>query len=155
MRRMPSLMLALAAALATAAPGLAQQAAPTLDIPSGWLQGYTRRLAGEVIGYPWAYPGQGDALLSRDVDGTRRVEWEGEAAPPGPHDERVVYLWHGGLASGYGAHRFTLSVNGTAVRDVHVGRDAADRAWRRDGEGGCTLAFRTSASGRSTSCSAS
>jgi alpha-mannosidase len=144
MRRMSALVLALAMALAAAAPGLAQQTAPTLDIPAGWLQGYSRTIsATQVIAYPWAYPGQVSTLLVRTVDGTWRVEWEGQAAPAGPPDERVVYLWHGGLASGYGAHRFTLTVNGTPCATFNSGRDATDRTWRREGENGCTLAFQT------------
>ncbi len=137
--------LAFALVPACAAPAPAQQAAaPTLDIPAGWLQGYSRTIsATQVIAYPWAYPGQASTLLVRTVDGTWRVEWEGQAAPAGPPDERVVYLWHGGLASGYGAHRFTLTVNGTPCATFNSGRDAADRTWRRDGENGCTLAFQT------------
>ncbi len=159
MRRMPALIFTLATVLviagteagatgteagATAAPVPAQQAAPTLDIPAGWLQGYARTIsASQVIAYPWAYPGQVSTLLVRTVDGTWRVEWEGQAAPAGPADERIVYLWHGGLASGYGAHRFTLTVNGTPCATFTSGRDAADRTWRREGENGCTLAFQT------------
>lgn len=145
MRR--ALVLALSSVLscaACAAPASAQQAAATeFGVPSRWLQGYTRSVSGEVIGYPWAYPGQAHALLTRAVDGTRRIEWEGEAAPPGPSDEPLVYLWHGGLASGYGAHRFTLSVNGAACASFTSGRDAGDRAWSREGEAGCVLAFQT------------
>jgi alpha-mannosidase len=144
MRRMPALILALATALAGAAPALAQATSPTLDIPAGWLQGYSRTIsASQVIAYPWAYPGQVSTLLVRTVDGKWRVEWEGQPAPAGPADERVVYLWHGGLASGYGAHRFTLTVNGTPCATFTSGRDATDRAWRREGENGCTLAFQT------------
>jgi alpha-mannosidase len=142
MRRLTVLVLA----WLVAAPVLAaaqEPAGPGSSIPSRWLQGYTRRLSGEVIGYPWAYPGQTHALLTRAVDGTRVIEWEGEAAPAGPDDERLVYLWHGGLASGYGAHRFTLSVNGRTCASFTSGRDTADRTWVHDGEGGCTLAFRT------------
>ena len=142
MRRMPALVLALA--LAAAVPAAAQQTAPTLDIPAGWLQGYTRTIsATQVIAYPWAYPGQVPTLLVRAVDGTWRVEWEGQAAPAGPADEPVVYLWHGGLASGYGAHRFTLAVNGKPCATFTSGRDVADRSWTRQGEDGCTLAFQT------------
>jgi len=37
------------------------------------------------------------------------VEWEGEPAPAGAPGDLVSYLWHGGTASGYGAHRFTLA----------------------------------------------
>ena len=143
MRRMPALIFAFAMALATAAPALAQETAPTLNIPAGWLQGYSRTISGQVIGYPWAYPGQIPTLLSRAVDGSWRVEWEGQAPPPGPADERVVYLWHGGLASGYGAHRFTLTVNGTPCAVFTSGRDTNDRSWTREGENGCTLAFQT------------
>jgi alpha-mannosidase len=136
--------LVLAWVVAAPAVAAAQEpSGPGFSIPSRWLQGYTRRLSGEVIGYPWAYPGQTHALLTRAVDGTRVIEWEGEAAPAGPDDERVVYLWHGGLASGYGAHRFTLSVNGRTCASFTSGRDTADRAWERQGEGVCTLAFRT------------
>ena len=144
MRRMPAVILALATALAAAAPALAQQTEPTLDIPAGWLQGYARTIsATQVIAYPWAYPGQVSTLLVRAVDGKWRVEWEGQPAPAGPPDERVVYLWHGGLASGYGAHRFTLTVNGAPCATFTSGRDATDRTWRREGENGCTLAFQT------------
>jgi alpha-mannosidase len=142
--RAPVRTLVLALALAAAAPARAQEAAPTLDIPAGWLRGYTRTIsATQVIAYPWAYPGQVSTLLVRAVDGTWRVEWEGQAAPAGPPDERVVYLWHGGLASGYGAHRFTLTVNGTPCATFTSGRDVADRTWRREGDNGCTLAFQT------------
>jgi alpha-mannosidase len=142
MRRL--LLLTLAWLVAVAAIGEAQEpAGPGFGVPARWLQGYTRRLSGEVIGYPWAYPGQTHALLTRAVDGTRVIEWEGEPAPAGPADERVIYLWHGGLASGYGAHRFTLSVNGATCTSFTSGRDTADRAWLHEGKGGCTLAFRT------------
>ena len=146
MRRLPVpiLALAMATALATAAPALAQATSPSLDIPAGWLQGYARTIsATQVIAYPWAYPGQASTLLVRTVDGTWRVEWEGQAAPPGPADERVVYLWHGGLASGYGAHQFSLTVNGLPCATFRSGRDATDRSWTRDGENGCTLSFQT------------
>ncbi len=145
MRRLfPAILAVLAVWAGVPRPALGQDtASPGFPIPTTWLQGYARRIAGEVIGYPWAYPGQTHALLTRAVDGRRVIEWEGEPAPPGPDDERVVYLWHGGLASGYGAHRFTLSVNGTTCTSFTSGRDTADRNWVREGEGGCTLSFRT------------
>ena len=68
-----------------------------------------------------------------------RVEWEGEAAPPGPPDERVTFLWHAGTASGSGAHRFALSINGQACATFTSGRDITDREWTRQGEGGASL----------------
>jgi alpha-mannosidase len=141
MRRLSYLALACLAFGGTAAAQ--EPASAGFGIPSQWLQGYVRRVSGEVIGYPWAYPGQTHALLTRAVDGTRVIEWEGEPAPAGPDNLPVVYLWHGGLASGYGAHRFTLSVNGTACASFNSGRDSADRTWAHVGEGGCAVSFRT------------
>jgi len=142
MRRVPALILVWLV-LAVGSAAAQQAAAVPFHIPARWLQGYSRTVSGEIIGYPWAYPGQMQALLTRAVDGTWRIEWEGQAAPPGPDDEQVTYLWHGGLASGYGSHRFTLSVNGRACATFTSGRDTNDRTWRRDGEGGCALAFLT------------
>jgi alpha-mannosidase len=121
----------------------AQPASQPVSLPVTWLQGYARRVAGEVIGYPWAYPGQTHTLLSRAVDGKWVIEWEGEPVGPGRDGETVTYVWHAGLASGYGAHRFSFSVNGSACTDFRSGRDTNDREWVREGADGCTLAFQT------------
>ena len=74
------------AVLIVLGPGaVARDSSPAVfEIPAGWLQGFARPVSGEVIGYPWAYPGQAHALLTRAVDGTRRIEWEGSPRPPGP-----------------------------------------------------------------------
>jgi len=117
--------------------------APGVTVPATWLQGFTRAVSGELLIYPWAYPGQARALLSRTTDGTMRVEWEGQAAPPGPPDERVTFVWHAGTASGYGAHRFTFAVNGRTCTTFTSGRDPGEREWVRQGEGGCVLSFTT------------
>ena len=130
-------------AVSGSSPVARVSALESLEIPVRWLQGYTRSVSGEDLGYPWAYPGQTHALLTRAVDGTRRIEWEGQPAPGGPADEPVIYLWHGGLASGYGAHRFALSVNGLACATFRSGRDTADSTWKVDGENGCRLEFQT------------
>ena len=117
-------------------------------LPERWLQGYVRTLAGEWIVYPWAYPGQANTLLSRATDGRMAVEWEGEPAPAGAPGDLVSYLWHGGTASGYGAHRFTLAVNGRAMATFTSGRTRNDRAWSVAGEGGARLSFQTTRVGQ-------
>jgi alpha-mannosidase len=116
------------------------QAAP---VPAEWTPGFANEISGEVISYPSAYPGQLRTLLTRATDGKMRIEWEAQAPAPGAPDDLVHYIWHAGLASGYGAHRFTLSVNGTPCAVFNSGRDTNDREWSISTACGGTLSFRT------------
>ena len=115
----------------------------SIPLPLKWSQGYVKAVAGDVLVYPWAYPGQVETLLSRATDGRMAVEWEGEPPPAGPGDEIVTYLWHAGTASGYGAHRFTLFVNDRLCATFTSGQTTADREWTARGEGAAALWFKT------------
>jgi alpha-mannosidase len=115
----------------------------SMPLPQVWSQGYVKPLSGDVIVYPWAYPGQVETLLSRATDGRMAVEWEGAPLPPGPADQLVTYLWHAGTATGYGAHRFTLRVNDRPFATFTSGQTTADREWVTRGEGEATLRFKT------------
>ena len=125
-------------------------------LPTHWLQGYVRTVAGDWLVYPWAYPGQTRSLLSRATDGRMTVEWEGEPVPDGRADELVTFLWHGGHR--VGLRRPPVLVRGErhGRRDVHVGRNRDDRELVGAGRGGS----RRSRSGRhgsgsSANCSGS
>jgi hypothetical protein len=140
---------ALSLLLSLTATGLAQgQASAAAPLPDRWVQGYVRTIDGPWIVYPWAYPGQVKTLISRTTDGRMAVEWEGAPVPPGAPGDTVTYLWHAGTASGYGAHRFTLSVNGRAIAAFTSGRTTSDRDWSIAGEGGARLSFTTTRVGR-------
>ena len=147
-RRVRALLLAgcplvLILAAGAADPQVPQVVRAPVDIPARWLQGFARPIAGELLVYPWAYPGQARALLTHTTDGRMRIEWEAEPPPPGSGDEAVSYLWHAGFASGYGAHQFTLSLNGAAVATFTSGRDTNDREWTAAGTGGASVSFKT------------
>jgi predicted methyltransferase len=114
-----------------------------VTIPDRWVPGYANDITGEIIPYPSAYPGQTRALLTRATDGRKRIEWEADEPPPGAADDTITFIWHAGLASGYGAHHFTLSTNGTPCATFTSGRDTGDREWSVAGEGGSTLSFKT------------
>jgi len=115
-----------------------------VTLPATWLQGFAKRISGEVIPYVWSYPGKVTTMLSRATDGAMAVEWEGEPAPPGPPDEPVSYLWHAGLNSGKsGGHRFTLSVNGQKPVAFMTSLTSAEREWTVRGAGGEVLSFTT------------
>jgi hypothetical protein len=132
------------AAAAHALPAQSQEISRTpVSIPDRWVPGYDSYISGEVIPYPSAYPGQTRALLTRATDGQKRIEWETTQPPAAPPGETVNFVWHAGLASGYGAHRFTLSINGTPCATFASGRDTNDREWSVKGECDATLSFKT------------
>ncbi|MGE5359103.1 MAG: hypothetical protein ACM3NQ_08800, partial [Bacteroidales bacterium] len=112
-------------------------------MPASWTPGFANEISGDVISYPSAYPGQMPTLLTRATDGKMRIEWEAQAPPAGPPDELVHFVWHAGLASGYGAHRFTFFVNGTPCATFTSGRDTNDRQWSLPTSCDGTLSFRT------------
>jgi len=127
------------------APGLLGQdlARGPVPMPARRLQGFVKPVSGATIVYPWAYPGQATALLSRATDGRMSVAWIGEPIPPGWSGDTVTYLWHAGTASGYGAHAFAFSINGTPIATFRSGRSAEDGEWTVAGTGGATLSFKT------------
>ena len=137
--------LAFVAALAAGGGsiGIGAQEPSRTRMPKAWLQGYVKTVAGDWIVYPWSYPGQTKTLLSRTTDGKMRVAWSGEPVPAGAPADAITYLWHAGTASGYGAHAFTLAVNGRPVATFRSGRTADDREWQVAGSDGATLSFRT------------
>jgi hypothetical protein len=112
-------------------------------MPARRLQGFVKPVSGATIVYPWAYPGQATTLLSRATDGRMSVAWIGEPIPPGWSADTVTYLWHAGTASGYGAHTFTFTINGTAIATFRSGRTAEDGEWTVAGAGGASLSFKT------------
>jgi len=142
-RSLVVVLLVLSAAFSTSRPLVAQQSYRTVQLPPKWSQGFVKAVSGESIVYPWAYPGQVDTLLSRATDGNMAVEWEGEALPAEPSNELVTYLWNAGTASGYGAHRFSLFVNGRLCATFMSGQTTADRDWVTRGDGASLLWFTT------------
>ncbi|MBN2266549.1 MAG: hypothetical protein JW775_12125, partial [Candidatus Aminicenantes bacterium] len=97
--RRPGAILALVAA--AAAPAGAE-----------WLRGYERTIAGAEMSYHSPYPDITSALISRASDGAMAVEWETEAVPADWNGKTATFVWLAGLATGKGAHRFDLAVDG-------------------------------------------
>ncbi len=110
---------------------------------SPWLAGYRRSLHGEVLGYQSPYPGPTPALLVRTTDGKMSASWETDAVPAGFDGDGATFAFMVGLASGYGAHRFDLSVNGEPCCSFRSSRDTGEREWTVAGARGEALSFRT------------
>jgi alpha-mannosidase len=127
----PRVVLALVAA-ATAVPAGAEG-----------LRGYGRTVAGMSIAYHSPYPDITSALIVRASDGTSSAEWETEAVPADWGTRPATFLWLAGLATGKGAHRFELSVDGRTPLVFRTSADSSRREWREAGPDGVALSFQT------------
>jgi hypothetical protein len=114
-------------------------------VPAGaeWLRGYGRTVSGMTLAYHSPYPDISTALITRASDGGSAVEWETEAVPAAWGDRPATFVWLAGLATGKGAHRFELSVDGEKILDFMTSADSSRREWRETGSGGIVLSFRT------------
>jgi alpha-mannosidase len=134
---------AVVAAVAVLACGRASADDDDPTFPSGWRQGFARRVAGHDLSYHWGYPGYAVALLCRAIDASWAIEWEAEPPPDVAPDTPVSYVLHAGLNSGSEAHRFTLALDGGSLLSFDTGGGTANGAWTVEGAGGARLSMRT------------
>jgi len=112
--------------------------------PSGpeWLRGYRATVAGVTMSYHSPYPDISSALLVRATDGTMSAEWETEPVPAGWTGRPATFVWLAGLATGKGAHRFDLAVDGKPALSFRTSADSKREEWRETGVGGVSLSFK-------------
>jgi alpha-mannosidase len=108
-----------------------------------WLRGYRRTLAGETISYHSPYPDSNSALLVRATDGKMAIEWETEPVPETFRKSGATFIWMSGMATGKGAHRFDLEINGSRALTFATPQDSSRRAWTVKGTNGVSMSFET------------
>jgi len=131
--------------MTTSRPGvlLAIVAAAAVPAGAGELRGYGRTIDGAVLSYHSPYPDITSALITRASDGTMNIIWESEPVPADWKDGPATFLWLAGHATGKGAHRFDLTVDGKPVLSFRTSADASRRNWRETGRDGIALSFET------------
>jgi hypothetical protein len=122
---------------------LALVAAAAAPAGPDWLRGYRTTVAGVTMAYHSPYPDITSALLVRAGDGTMSAEWETEPVPAGWSGRPATFVWLAGLATGKGAHRFDLSVDGKPALSFRTSADSSRREWRETGAEGLSLSFET------------
>jgi hypothetical protein len=122
---------------------LALVAAATVPAGAEGLRGYGRTVAGAAMSYHSPYPDISSALISRASDGAMAVEWETEIVPADWKGGPATFVWLAGLATGKGAHRFDLAVDGRSAVSFRSSADPSRREWREAGAGGLSLSFKT------------
>ncbi|MBS1226686.1 MAG: glycoside hydrolase [Candidatus Aminicenantes bacterium] len=122
---------------------LALVAAAAVPAGAGELRGYSRTIDGTVLSYHSPYPDITSALITRASDGTMNIIWESEPVPADWKGGPATFLWLAGHATGKGAHRFDLTVDGKPVLSFRTSADASRRNWRETGRDGIALSFET------------
>ncbi|HPW17929.1 MAG TPA: hypothetical protein PLP83_06065 [Candidatus Aminicenantes bacterium] len=126
-------------------PGPRVRLAPVSAATAGaeGLRGYGRTVSGMTLDYHSPYPDISTALIARASDGTPAIEWETEAVPADWGDRPATFVWLAGLATGKGAHRFELAIDGATALDFRTSADSSRREWRETGPGRAVLSFKT------------
>jgi hypothetical protein len=124
--------LLLCAALMSAASAPSQS---TLD-------GFARRVAGEVLRYHGPLPGAHEALLVRSIDARRGISWETAPVPVGLEGDALRFVWMFGLEVNADRHQFVLQVDGEPWFRFANPATSVLRDWTLTGPGGASLRFR-------------
>lgn len=107
------------------------------------LAGYEQAIAGETFGYHSSHPLAKVALIVRASDGKQQISWETQAVPQRVDEPYVTFVWLAGVASGKGAHKFDLEVNGMRWFTFTTAKDTTQKMWRIEGKSGALLSFKT------------
>jgi hypothetical protein len=101
-----------------------------LPLPSPYLSGYARRLAGEELVYHSPIPAVTRSLLVRSEDSTRAIAWESSPVPTDFTGDTAVFVLMAGLDVNEDRRAFTLTLDGRPVLTFHTPPTFADRyAW--------------------------
>ena len=126
-------------------PGVLLALVAAAAVPAGAaeLRGYGRTVDGAVLSYHSPYPDVSSALITRASDGAMAVVWETEPVPAGWTGGPATFIWLAGHATGKGAHRFDLAIDGAPALSFRTSADSSRRAWRETAPDGTALSFET------------
>jgi hypothetical protein len=114
-----------------------------LPLPSPYVPGYARTLAGEELRYHSPLPDVDRSLLVRSVDRARGIAWETEPVPPSSADDTATFVIMAGIDVNDAPRRFDLFVNDDSVLAFHNPvRAAAGETLVWPGESGVRAEFR-------------
>jgi len=106
-----------------------------------WLRGFKRTIAGERIVYHSLYPDSNSALIVRASDGKMAIEWQTGPVPESSGGSGATFIWMTGLATGKGAHRFDLDIDGARALSFTTAQDSSRKTWTVRGPHGVSLTF--------------
>ena len=126
-------------------PGVLLALVAAAAVPAGAaeLRGYGRTVDGAVLSYHSPYPDVSSALITRATDGAMAVVWETEPVPADWKGGPATFIWLAGHATGKGAHRFDLAIDGAPVLSFRTSADSSRRTWRETAPDGTVLSFET------------
>ncbi|MNQ05553.1 hypothetical protein D3C85_182910 [compost metagenome] len=109
-----------------------------------WINGFTKEISGENISYNSAFQDYATvALLTRNTDGNKTIEWETAPVPKGTKGEYVYFGWVAGHSTGTssGDRNFDLYVDGKKLLTFTTVPKNKKPNWVFKAEDGSALAF--------------
>ncbi|SMO71809.1 glycoside hydrolase family 38 N-terminal domain-containing protein [Solitalea koreensis] len=122
---------------------MAQKAVPYFGKIS-WINGFAREISGENIDYYSAFPDYATkALLTRNTDGKKAIEWETTTVPQNSKGDYVYFGWvaaHSSATSS-GKRNYDLYVDGVKLLTFTTLPNNQMPNWRFDAPDGSALVF--------------
>lgn len=105
---------------------------------TGWFEGFSEAIRGEIIHYNSVRDDCMDALLTRATSGDMAVEWWTAPLPEAWSGEYATFFWISGIDLNEERCRFDLFINDMLRFSFHTSQS---EDWIVEGEEGATLAF--------------
>ena len=120
----------------------AQTGAARVPLPSPWLSGYARAVAGQDIEYHSPLPEAQRAMLVRADDSTPNMEWDTAVVPADFRDDGATFVMLAGIDATEDTREFVLSIDGQpALRfETPLVAETGSLTWM--GDGGARAEFR-------------
>jgi alpha-mannosidase len=118
-------------------------AASPQDYEGPLLNGFSREIAGEQIGYHSFHPYATTALLTRCLDGRRTITWETAPIPADTRSEFVTFVWIAAHSTGSSRADagFHVALNGRKWLTFTTVKEQRVRHWTKAGEENVRLTF--------------
>ncbi len=108
---------------------------------AGFVSGYEKDLAGEVLGYHSPLSYVNSSLLVRSVSAEKYIEWETGPVPAPFKGENITFVWMFGVEAKPETHKFDLFVNDTYILSFNNPKDTTVKKWLVKGVDGAGLEF--------------
>jgi alpha-mannosidase len=138
----PAVAIALGLVCAVTPFAQAQTGAARVALPSPWLSGYSRTVAGQELEYHSPLPDAQRALLVRSDDSAPAMEWETAVVPADFREETATFVMLAGIDATDDTREFVLSIDGgPALRfETPLVAETGTLTWA--GDGGVWAEFR-------------
>ncbi|MFA7228996.1 MAG: hypothetical protein WC061_08170, partial [Melioribacteraceae bacterium] len=109
-----------------------------------WINGFSKRVAGENLEYHSCHPDANLALLIRCNNDNDFIEWETASVPDNYEKEFITFVWIAGYstATSTASHTFRLYLNDKHLFNFTTGKNDRPKDWEVENSDGSSLSFK-------------